>query len=95
VVTIMNQCPFLIIGNGPIKSISHFSKGLHGGMGCKGPLTVDLLHIGLTYIATPTIIMGILEEGGPIVTCLQNLFCNDSSCKVAFTEPIMKLIQKT
>jgi hypothetical protein len=42
VTTTMNQCPFLITSNGPIKSIPHFSKGPKGGMGCRGPLTVDL-----------------------------------------------------
>ncbi len=42
VTTIMNRCPLLVIDNGPIKSIPHFSKGLKGGMGCRGPLTVDL-----------------------------------------------------
>jgi hypothetical protein len=40
--TIMNQCPFLVIGDGPIKSIFHVSKAPEGGMGCRGPLTVDL-----------------------------------------------------
>ncbi len=38
----MNRCPLLFIGNGPIKSIPHFSKGPKGGMGCKKPFTVDL-----------------------------------------------------
>jgi len=42
VTTIMNQWPFLVTGSGPIKSIPHFSKGLKGGMGCRGPFTVDL-----------------------------------------------------
>jgi hypothetical protein len=40
--TTMNQCLFYAIGNGPIKSIPHFSKGCKGGMGCKSPLTVEL-----------------------------------------------------
>jgi hypothetical protein len=40
----MNWSPFLIIGNGPIKSIPHFSKGFIGGMGCKGPLIVFKPH---------------------------------------------------
>jgi len=40
--TTMNQCPVLIIDNGFIKLIPHFSKGPKGGMGCKGPLIVNL-----------------------------------------------------
>jgi hypothetical protein len=51
--------------------------------------------MNLTYITTPVIIMGILEEGGPIITCPQNLFCYDLSHKMASTKPTMKLIQKT
>jgi hypothetical protein len=35
--TAMNQCLLLIIGNGFIKTIPHFSKGPKGGMGCEGP----------------------------------------------------------
>jgi hypothetical protein len=42
IATTMNQCPFLVTGNGPIKSIPHFSKGPKGGMGCRGPFTIDL-----------------------------------------------------
>jgi hypothetical protein len=42
VTTTMNRCPFLVIGNGLIKSIPHFSKGLKGGVGCRRPLTINL-----------------------------------------------------
>jgi len=38
----MNWCPLLVIGNGPIKSTPHFSKGHRGGMGCKKPFIVDI-----------------------------------------------------
>jgi len=38
----MNRCPLLVISNGPIKLIPHISKKPNGGMGCKGPFTVDL-----------------------------------------------------
>jgi hypothetical protein len=34
--TTMNRFFFLVIGNGPIKSIPHFSKGPKGGMGVEG-----------------------------------------------------------
>jgi len=51
--------------------------------------------LGVRHITTLVIIMGILEEGGPIIICSQNLFHYDLSCKVAFVEPIMKFIQKT
>jgi hypothetical protein len=53
------------------------------------------LCINLTYITTFVIIMGILEEGGQVITCLQNRFYYDSSHKMASKKPIMKFIQKT
>jgi len=42
VTTTMNRCLFLVIDNGLIKSIPHFSKGLKGGIGCRRPLIIDL-----------------------------------------------------
>jgi hypothetical protein len=39
--------------------------------------------------------MGILEEGGPIITGMQKKLCFDLTHKVASIEPIMKFIQKT
>jgi hypothetical protein len=53
------------------------------------------LCISLAYIITLTITMGILEKGGLIITCLQNLFCYDLSCKMASRKPFMKFIQNT
>jgi hypothetical protein len=72
--TTMNQCLLLVVSNGPIKSIPHFSKGSKGGMGCKRPFIIDrLLCINLTYIITFAIITGILEEGRPVIIYLQKI----------------------
>jgi hypothetical protein len=95
VATTLNPCPFLITGKSPIKSTPHFSKGSKGGMGCKGPLTIDFVHKLHIHHNFSTIIMGILEKGGLVLTYQQNLLCYDLSHIMASIKPIMKFIQKT